>query len=652
MISPDALYACGALTDLDVHLARTLARLGNDPRPEIALAVALASHAVGEGHVCLDLARVARPGSLRDGEGRPVDAADWPALAAWRAALQASPLVGGADAVTPLVLDGAGRLYLRRYWRYETALAAAIAARVAAADVTVDAALLRDGLARLFPETEAMPRPNWQRVAAFAAVRRRFCVISGGPGTGKTHTVVRILALLVEQALGRGAPPPRVALLAPTGKAAARLAESIRAGAGTLACDAAVRAAIPDEARTIHRALGARPERSAQFRHDASNPLPADLVLVDEASMVDVALMAHLVAALPAAASLVLLGDQDQLASVEAGAVLGDICNSGVARRPSAAFCAAVHAATGDMLDAAAPAAPAGPVAGMEDAIVVLTHSYRYDAAGGIGRFARAVNAGDETAVFAALAAGGAVTWQEPAPGGRFDAALEARLVEGFAPYGQATTPAQRLRALERFRVLCAHRRGPTGVATLNARIEQWLAARGWLQPDGPDYRGRPILVTRNDYAVGLFNGDVGVIDDPGLGDPGLGDPGLDDPGLDDPGAGAASEAPPRMAYFPDGRGGLRAVAVARLPEHETVFALSVHKSQGSELDAVAVLLPDEPSPIVSRELVYTAVTRARTQALLIAPRAVLAHAVRTPVARASGLRARLWGEGRVMSDE
>ncbi|MEO8602296.1 MAG: exodeoxyribonuclease V subunit alpha, partial [bacterium] len=574
------LQARGVLSDLDVHLARTLVRLAGERSEAVLLAAALASRAVGQGHVCLDLPRLTASGALVDDAGLAVDTAAWPASREWVAELRSSPLVGDADAVTPLVLDAAaGRLYLRRYWRYEADLAAAIADRAAAADPAIDLAVLHAGLARLFPA--APTTPDWQRVAAFAAVRRRFCVISGGPGTGKTYTVVRILALLAEQALARGAALPRVALLAPTGKAAARLTEAIRDGKAALACDDVVRAAIPDQAQTLHRALGAVPGRSVVFRRHRGQPLQADVALVDEASMVDLSLMAHLVDALPAEARLILLGDQDQLASVEAGAVLGDICNSGAPRALSRAFVDAATAASGDTTRGAA-AASAG---GLGEAIVVLTHSHRYDAAGGIGRLARAVNGGDLAAVEAALDGDAAVGRLDPSPDGELDGALADAIVAGFAPYCAAPTPFARLQALALFRVLCAHRRGPFGVATVNAQIEQLLAERTDFRPEGEDYAGRPILVTRNDYALKLFNGDVGVI------------------------AAHPEDAARRVAHFLDDSGGTRRVAVARLPQHETVFAMSVHKSQGSEFDAVAVLLPREPSPVVSRELLYTALT-------------------------------------------
>jgi exodeoxyribonuclease V alpha subunit len=612
----DRLRERGVLSDLDWHFAHAVGRIGGDERPLVRLAAALASRAVGQGHVCLDLLRLLDGPALADDTGLPVECA-WPTLDEWQATLDASPLVARAESarVTPLVLDPAGRLYLRRYWEHQTRLAAAIRARALAEDLPVDDRCLAEGLARLF-KTPVSVGPDWQRIAATVAVLRRFCVISGGPGTGKTHTVVRILALLVEQAVRIAGRAPQCTLLAPTGKAAARLTESIRTGKAELACADTVLAAIPDAAATIHRGLGATPGRSAQFRHGPENPLVTDVVLVDEASMVDVALMARLVAAMPPQARLILLGDQDQLASVEAGAVLGDICNTGAPHSFSRSFGAAVQARVGTGLPLA-PDAPAGR--GIWDCIVQLTHSYRYQSESGIGRLARAVNAGDVEGVFAALAGGGGVRLFEPAPDGALGPVLESAVREGFAPYFATQEPLARLRALERFRVLCAHRRGPLGVETVNTQIEQLLAGDGVIRPDATFYVGRPILITRNDYQLQLYNGDVGTI--------------VDDP--ERPGA--------RVAVFVGHDGAARRITPSRLPPHETVFAMSVHKSQGSEFDAVAVLLPAQPSPIVSRELLYTAVTRARRQAGVHATRAVIAHAVVHRSERASGLRDALW---------
>jgi exodeoxyribonuclease V alpha subunit len=618
----------GVLADLDWHFARALARLGDDQRAPVLLAVALASRAVGQGHVCLDLPRLVAGGALVDDSGAPVESA-WPAVDEWLALLRASPLIApdaDADATTPLVLDAAGRLYLRRYWQYQTHLAAGIRTRAEQEDEPVDDAHLAEGLERLFPHRAAaaatqgagsagLAALDGQQVAALVAVLRRFCVISGGPGTGKTYTVVRILALLVEQALAAGRRAPRMTLLAPTGKAAARLAEAILDGKATLACAPEVVAAIPHEAATIHRGLGAMPGRSG-FRHGPDNPLVTDVVLVDEASMVDLALMANLVDAMPPQARLILLGDRDQLASVEAGAVLGDICDSGAVRSFSPAFTDRLAARRGASRPIAADRVAVG---GIGECIVELTHSYRYRREGGIGRLARAINAGDVDAVFAALAAGGGVACLDPAPDGALGAALERAVLDGFAACLQVADPLERLRALGRFRVLCAHRRGRFGVETVNAQISALLADAGLIRPDGALYDGRPILITRNDYQLDLFNGDVGTI-------------------VRDP-----QQAGAYLAAFLDPDGAPRYVAPSRLPPHDTVFAVSVHQSQGSEFDAVAVLLPEEPSPIVSRELLYTAVTRARERATLYASRAVVEHAVTHRIERASGLRDALW---------
>jgi exodeoxyribonuclease V alpha subunit len=618
MTALEILRERGVLSDVDWHFAHAVGRIGGDSGAVVQLAAALASRAVGQGHVCLDLRRLVDSGGLADEAGVPVPCA-WPSLAEWMHTLGASPLVTAPDAsaVTPLVLDDAGRLYLRRYWEHQTRLAEAIRARAGEVDMSIDGSCLADGLQRLFPIAAPMPaEPDWQRIAAVVAVLRRFCVISGGPGTGKTHTVVRILALLIEQALHAGAPPPRVTLLAPTGKAAARLTESIRAGKQDLPCAAEVAAAIPDAAATIHRGLGAVPGRSTRYRYGTGNPLLTDLVLVDEASMVDVALMARLVDAMPAAARLILLGDQDQLASVEAGAVLGDICNSGVPSAFSPAFADRLTPLIGP---AAATATEAGASGGIRDCIVQLRRSYRYRADSGIGRLARAVNAGDVGGALAALAEDGAVGRVDPAPDATLGRALAQAVHDGFAPYVAAATPLDRLRALERFRVLCAHRRGPFGVETVNEQIERLLAEAGCIRPDVTFYDGRPILITRNDYQLQLFNGDVGTIaDDP------------DRPGV-------------RVAVFLAPDGTPRRIAPSRLPPHETVFAMSAHKSQGSEFDVVAVLLPLQPSPIVSRELLYTAVTRARERATVYATAEMVAHAVTHRTERASGLRDALW---------
>jgi exodeoxyribonuclease V alpha subunit len=330
---------------------------------------------------------------------------------------------------------------------------------------------------------------------------------------------------------------------------------------------------------TVHSALRPDPWRPTRFRHDASRLLPADIVLLDEASMVDLALMAKLADAVDDGAHLVLMGDADQLASVEAGAVFGDICR-----------------------------------AGLGDSAVQLAHSYRYRAGSGIARLAAAINAGDATAARAALGSGDAQL-VEVGSGAELAAALAPSLCRALAAL-RGGRPSAMLAALSSLRVLCAHRGGGRGADALNALVEGLLRRAGVVAPDREWYEGRPILVVRNDYQLGLFNGDVGVI--------------------------ARDDRGELTAFFPAADGGLRALAPARLPPHETVFAMTVHKSQGSEFDSVALVLPEEPSPILTRELLYTAVTRARTSVAIYGSAAVLAEAIPRRIERASGLREEL----------
>jgi len=571
------LVAAGVLSPLDRCFADALGLLADDVADEVLLAAAFASRAVQHGHVCLDLERLlALP--LRGADDEPIAGGSLPALGSWCAQLQTSALVGDGSAPVPLVFEAPARLYLYRYACYQRSLARDLLQRANDADA-VDEVVLQRGLARLFGASAG----DGQRRAAEIAVRRRFSVISGGPGTGKTSTVAAVMALLQQLAMTGGGDPLRICLLAPTGKAAQRLADAVKDKVAGLAISDDVRATIPREASTIHRALGYQRRRPTHFRHDADHPLAADVVLVDEASMVDVALLAKLVAAVAPAARLILLGDRDQLASVEAGAILGDIC----------------------------AAATAGTAIG--ESVVHLTHSYRYDTASAIGDLATAVNAGDADGAVATLQRGGAAQLLEVETTDDLRHALAPVLCEYFGPLAKGSA-ADRLAQLEHFRILCAHRRGPLGVDEVNRMVAEVLRAAGLLRAAGDCYDGRPIMITRNDYQLDLFNGDVGVI-------------------APDPDGGSL------RAFFRTPAGGLRRLSMARLPPHETVFATTIHKSQGSEFDRVAVLIPQRASDVLTRELVYTGVTRARTQVTLCGSEAVLRLAIGRRVERASGLR-------------
>jgi exodeoxyribonuclease V alpha subunit len=593
----DGFRERGVLSALDVAFARFVAHAGGEV-PELVLAAALVSRHVERGHACVDLSalagRVVLPGD-DDGPdpGAPVVA---PSLARWRAVLEASPAVGPDR---PLILDGAGRLYLARYWQHEQALARSLRAR-ASWNPPVDEARLRNDLARLFPRGGVVP--DWQKIAAAVAVLRGLCVVSGGPGTGKTSTVVRVLALLA----GQSETALRIGLAAPTGKAAARLQEAIRAARAALPIDERLRARIPDDAATIHRLLGARRD-SSRPRRDAAHPLALDVLVVDEASMVDLALMSRLVAALPPAARLVLLGDRDQLASVEAGAVLGDVCG------PAPGFSAAFRARVERLVGASLPVTASVP-SPLADSIVLLTRSHRFRAESGIGRLAAAVNRGAGAEALAVLddpaiadvgrAEGDAETLFGAARAGY--AAYHARILAG-------ATPVEAFAAFRGFRVLCAHRRGPGGAEMLNARLSEVLGARGdW-------YPGRPVLVTENDYALRLFNGDVGIA-------------------LPDP------EAAGRLrVYFEGDAGRLRRIPPSRLPPHETTYAMTIHKSQGSEFGRVLLVLPPQDSRLLTRELLYTGITRAGEAVTLWGDELVLGAAIARGLRRSSGLRDALW---------
>jgi exodeoxyribonuclease V alpha subunit len=594
-----AAFASGALRDFnragvlsaaDVHVARRLGRLGAEARDEVLLAVALAVRAPRLGHVHVDLATIRDTAAVESDEPVDLETLPWPDAGPWVEAVAASPLVTATppgDRSRPLRLEGSW-LYLDRYWAEEVAVAARLRELRAAPPEAVDDQRLSDGLARLF----ATEIDGDQATAAAEAVRRRFAVVAGGPGTGKTTTVARIVALLCEQAGDR---PPLVALAAPTGKAAARLQEAVHEEAGRLDVSATVREQLRAlSATTIHRLLGYRPGSRSRFRHDAEQRLPHDVVIVDETSMVSLSLMARLIEALRPDARLVLVGDAGQLASIEAGAVLGDI--------------------VGDGDPAAAQRARPG--------IAVLVRGHRYGHE--IARVAAAIRAGDADGVVALLRdGGGPVTWIDDDPGApraveavRSGAVTAARAGIDAA---RADRPAAALAALGSFRVLCAHRRGRMGVSTWTARIETWLEA----EVDGFSarerwYVGRPLLVTENDRELRLYNGDTGVVVRTG----------------DDRVMAAFERGGAPVLYSP-----------ARLGAVETVYAMTIHKSQGSQFATAAVLLPEPESRILTRELLYTAVTRAQDQLILLGDEATVRAAVDRPVARASGLGRRLWDD-------
>lgn len=600
------------LTPLDRAFADVLQDAQPSPDPRHALLAALVSHQFGRGHACLDLVAL---------QAQPERLLGWsPLPSAWPVAMTeaAATLPWTQGEASPLVLEDS-RLYLRRNWQAEQSIRNGLAARLAQPN-TVPADL-KTSLDRLFPPDPSLPGPDWQKIACALAARQRFTLITGGPGTGKTTTVVRLLALLQADPACQGR-PLRIELAAPTGKAAARLTESIASSIGQLPPD--LRHGMPTQASTLHKLLGVRGPLAA----DRVPALAVDVVVVDEASMIDLDMMARLLAAVPLSARLILLGDKDQLASVEAGAVMGQLCADAHVARYDADTRHWIEQMTGFTLPAADR--PGGALA---QQTVMLRHSRRFDSRSGIGRWAAAVNLGRP--------AGGAE--QVPTVRALWEQAPDVQAVQGDVTRLVPTTPhdprwlalvqqgwhnwlctlqavqgpfgdAQALQALadfRRFQVLCAVREGPWGVAGLNQRIARHLGfdGAGW-------YAGRPVMVTRNDYSLGLMNGDVGLCL---------------------PRAGGLRVA------FPDSQGGVRWVQPSRLDAVEDVFAMTVHKSQGSEFDTVCLVLPDRPSPVLTSELIYTGITRAKTRLHWVVPQpVVLWQAAAQRVQRSGGLAAQL----------
>ncbi|MEX3919870.1 exodeoxyribonuclease V subunit alpha [Paraburkholderia sp. BR10872] len=682
----------GWLRTLDAAFARFLWTETPHSPPLLLLAAALASHQLGRGHVCLDLKATLEDPAFAlslppDGPQMlaavpaqpPAEVLAGVTLAQWRAALalpdlvsEETPIADVAQGNAPLVLAGT-RLYLRRYWQYEQDVREGIERRLTRA-AQLEAALpldiARAALDALFAprngeaRASQAARADWQKLACALAARSAFSIVTGGPGTGKTTTVVRLLALLQTLALGRAgqgaqaARPLRIRLAAPTGKAAARLNESIAGAVERLPFDAlqahvdavALRNAIPTVVTTLHRVLGTRPG-SRRFRHDAANPLPVDVLVIDEASMVDLEMMAAVLDALPPSARLILLGDKDQLASVEAGAVLGELCDRAREGHYTQASRAWLEAATGERIDAAMLDAHGLP---LDQAIAMLRESHRFASESGIGALAELVNLGDAVGVakiwsrgyedlarlvcpadddgpLRSLIVDGRVGEHGDAHAQRqgyrhyLETMRTTRPEPGATPEALAGWAAGVLKAHGAFQLLCALRRGPWGVEGLNRRVARLLHEEGLIDPHGDWYAGRPVLVMHNDYELGLMNGDIGIA--------------LELPV-------AAGEPPVLRVAFPagDGSGGVKWVSPSRLQGVETVFALTVHKSQGSEFTHAALVLPDTYSPILTRELVYTGITRARSFLTLAVPegRSVLDRAVLAKVQRASGLMAGL----------
>jgi len=593
------------LRSLDVQFARMVAA---DDQPDLMLAAACVSAEAGEGHVCLPLEQFTESWLFggRDPElarqlWRMAGEPDWQTL------LPAMEAVSDGSLARPLVLYQQ-RLYLHRMWQSEGLVARFILKEAPLA--VLDPSRLRSVLDRHFGQQP----DNWQKIAAAVAITRQIAVISGGPGTGKTTTVAKLLASLLELSSGN----LRIRLAAPTGKAAARLTESLGKARQQLDISEVEKQRFPAEAITLHRLLGAVPG-SQRMRYHAGNLLHLDLLVVDEASMVDLPMMANLITALPPQARVIFLGDRDQLASVEAGAVLGDICRcaeAGYSRQRAEELTRLTGCMITGNEDLIAPM--------VRDSICLLRKSYRFDASSGIGQLAQAVNAGDSRQVEQVFTAGFSDIARCSLSSSEDYQHLLNSGVAGYQDYllqlQQGGQPAQVLEAFGRFQLLCALREGPFGVMGLNERIEAALQNKRLIHRapgvSGKWYIGRPVMIARNDSALGLFNGDIGIA-------------------MNDEEGGL-------KVFFPLPDGTIKAVQPSRLPPHDTAFAMTVHKSQGSEFDHTLLVLPSQFTPVLTRELVYTAITRARLRLTLYADHGVFSKAVKMRTLRRSGLVERL----------
>ncbi|MGW7676661.1 exodeoxyribonuclease V subunit alpha [Shewanella sp. S23-S33] len=690
------------LTPLDRHFALEMSLLhpSDSQHPLFILLCALLSQQLSSQHSCLVLAHIVPLNPMAEQNSHCKITLSLEALTE---ALQTFDAVGQAGSNKPLIFDN-GRLYLQRYHQFETSVAASLIrlsgsvsrqlSEEANHQEQPQIAKLRSLLDQLFPANVSDPHSlttnvltnsedtapiDWQKVATATALGKKLAVITGGPGTGKTTTVTKLLLLLQMES------QQEIRLVAPTGKAAARLSESIKASKARLAKELSAHAnvideahnrnsqdfltalgRIPEEASTLHRLLGVIPN-SPHFRHNQGNPLRLDLLIVDEASMVDLPMMYKLLSALPEHASLILLGDQDQLASVEAGAVLADICaglkipvdpnnlaQNNIASNSPALWQMRYSKEQAEHLSALTgfeltPYTSNAPKLG--DSLCMLMHSHRFKGDAGIGLLASAVNRADLQGILQVWQQGPAeLSWlehsmvvsqtqakvSEPANNVGLNLLLE-QACQQYGTYLSALnsdtsnsdlskrpSTADIIERFNQYRILCAMRSGDYGVEGINQYVTQALANAKLIKPLQEFYLGRPIIIQSNDYNLGLFNGDIGLI-------------------LQD------EDKPERlMAHFIKADGSLLKVLPARLPSHETCYAMTVHKSQGSEFSRVALVLPPSPSlaqwQLLTKELVYTAITRAKVHFTCLGTQHVFERASSQATQRASGLADRLWG--------
>ena len=559
-------------SELAYQFAQFIYRLDQSDDQLVAITAALLSEVMSLGNMCLNLAQVNTENHILSND-LPEHSADWINQ------LKQSHIVGKVGEYTPLILTDDGLLYTYRYWQDEQTIARGLQHRLNPLNEINLTQMHTDFADWQSHQTDQI---DWQKVAVFMALTRQFCIISGGPGTGKTTIVLRLLQLLNKQD-----PDLNISLAAPTGKAAARLQQ------------ATSHKGHHYEAKTLHRLLGIS-EHKEKGRYDSQNPLPVDVLIVDEASMIDSSLMALLLSALPQHARLILLGDSQQLASVESGSILSNLCQH--PNQFSTKFAQQLTTTTAIQL-----ADIATDNTALIDSVVALQHSYRFDEHSQIGQLARTVQSGDIQAVYNVLTD---ELWQSQCDNTRIQQAVLAGYQNYFEAVHQHQDPVECLNLFERYRVLCALKQGPQSVAAVNQLIERFLHSKAWRTQQA-FYHGRPIMISQNDYQQGLFNGDTGLI--------------------------LQNSSGQLHGYFLIDNV-IKQVDINRLPAHDTAFAITIHKSQGSEFDNITILLPEEDSPLLNRELLYTAITRSKNSLRLICTDLCLTKTVEQQHQRESGL--------------
>lgn len=598
----------GILSWIDVHFSKLMVKLAVKNHQEVALASALASYYTRQGHICVDLSKAS--GKELSLEGLKLNDIQCPDLLEWRKKLFDSSMVGRGGDDLPLILDNESRLYLCKYWQYQKRIFDLINEKIANDYEQINVLKLKKGLERLFNLNEYNGL-DWQILAAVLAIKKKFFIITGGPGTGKTTLLAKIVALLLDQNNSIHT-PPKLMLTAPTGKGALRMQEAIEKAKEKLNFSHEIKKIFPKHAITLHRLLGSM-EGSTDFRYNEKNKLPVETLIIDEASMVDIALLAKLLQALHSDARLIMLGDKNQIASVEAGAAFGDICSV----KNTKYFSEEISGYIENIIGKGKINKIMENNIKLGDAIITLEKNYRFDENSGIGLLSQSISNGIPEKSFELL---NSINYSDvlmvniKSPKEMLKL-LEKPTLDIYHKISEISDPNHAIEIFSQFRILCALRKGPFGVVALNNIVEQLLRNNNIIQENRRWYKGMPIMVLRNDYKLQLFNGDVGMV--------------FPDPEFNND----------FRVFFPSINGALRSFHPIRLPTFESVHAMTVHKSQGSEFDNVILILPDIFSPVLTRELLYTAITRAKRKVEVWGNEKIFTRAVEKVTDRNSGLR-------------